>query len=176
MNRTLSRCLLCAVALTFLGDNCSGVSVENGSFRVWEGDGRLGAWDVTEGSIRKAPTWDDSDPGVEFVDTPTEIAQTVTATSTCAQVTVMGLVDESARLAVSTTTSVAIPALNWDSYTFYLNFSGIPSDSGSADGSWGSEKRSGNTIRIRKSGTGTVILARIEVKGSSGCGPSTANP
>lgn len=156
-----------AAMLTFLGDDCSGLSVENGSFRIWQSDGRLGAWDVTEGSIRKSATWDDSDPGVEFVDTPTEIAQTVAATSTCGRVTVMGNVEESARLTVSTTDSVLIPRLNWESHTFYLSFAGTPVDSSS-------DVRKGNTLKIRKSGGGKAILARIEVVGANGCGPSTA--
>lgn len=169
MKRFVLRGLVCAAMLTFLGDDCSGLSVENGSFRIWEDDGELGAWAVTEGSIRKAPTWDDSDPGVEFASTPTAIEQTVNATSTCGRVTVMGYVEQSARLTVSTTNSVVIPQLDWASHTFYLNFAGIPYDS-----STDTDGKKGNTIRIRKSGPGAVILARIEVEGSSGCGRTTA--
>lgn len=175
MKTTLSRLLLCAAMLTFLGDDCSGLAVENGSFRGWQDDGKPGAWEVTTGSIRKASTWDDSDPAVELVDTPTEIVQKVSGTATCGRVTIMGKIDASAGVTVSTTTGAKIPALDWESYTVYLNFSGTPIDSG-ATTIVGPQERAGNTLKIRKTGEGTAIIAIVTVASASGCGPSTAIP
>lgn len=60
------------VALAFAG--CDDV-VKDATFREWCGES-LCQWTLEEGRIRKAATWHERDHGVEFVATPTTIAQT----------------------------------------------------------------------------------------------------
>lgn len=155
------------IMLTFLGDDCSGIAVEDSSFQLWTSDTSLAAWDVTAGSIRKAATWSEADPGVELVDVPTEIAQRLTGSSSCARVTIMGKVEDGASLAISTSAggSFRVPALDWKEFTDYIS---LPNRY-AADAS----ESSSPTLRIRKSGQGTVILSRVEVQAGTGCGPST---
>ncbi|HVH46749.1 MAG TPA: hypothetical protein VM925_30615 [Labilithrix sp.] len=172
MKRWFKALATMAVMLTFLGDDCSGVSVEDPSFRLWTSDTSLSAWDVTAGSIRKAPTWSEADPGVEFVETPTAIAQKLTSSAACAKVVVMGKVDENADLEIlaGNLSSFKVPKLDWAEYVDYLSIPAVyDADAGSA---WYTPT-SGAVLKIRKNGPGKVILSKIDVQSGSGCGPST---
>jgi hypothetical protein len=164
MIRRLKGIAKMALMLSFLGDDCTPVALEDGSFNRWKSDSQLVAWDTTAGTIHKAPTWDDADPGVEFVETPTEISQAVQGSAACIQVTVMGFVDEDAQLEVKTSTSFQVPALNWNKYTDYLSLTESKTTTSTT---------TTPLLRIRKNGPGKVILSSVEAKSASGCGPST---
>jgi hypothetical protein len=152
--------------LTFVGEDCTGVAVEDPSFRMWKSDTELAAWDVTTGNIRKAPTWDDADPGVELVATPTEMSQHLSGTAACVQVTIMGLVEDDARLTFGTSSTVNVPSLQWSKFTGYVSMvASTDPDTG--------EVRSSPSLKIRKNGPGRVILSSIDAKSASGCGPSS---
>ncbi len=167
MKRTFKALAAMAAMLTFLGDDCSGVAVEDPTFRLWKSDTELAAWDVTTGSIRKAPTWDDADPGVEFVETPTEISQQLQNGSDCVKVTVMGYADESAGLTVKTSESFTVPQLTWESYSSYLPLTVVyDEDAGTT--------RPRAPLAIRKTGPGKVILSSITAESTTGCGPSVS--
>lgn len=158
--------------LTFLGDDCGGVQVEDPSFRLWTSDTSLAAWDVTAGRIHKAPTWSDADPGVEFLDTPTEIAQTLTGSADCARVSVMGKVEDGADLEISTgSDSFTVSALDWTTFVDYISVHRSESNYDEETGKYA--ESTPRMLRVRKKGPGKVILAKIEISAASGCGPST---
>lgn len=87
---------LSAFVATVLVAGCDDV-VRDATFREWCGE-KLCAWELEAGSIRKAPTWHKNDHGVELVDTPTVLSQSVDSSPRCLTFTTVADVEPSAQV------------------------------------------------------------------------------
>lgn len=66
--------IVMAFALSTIAADCEGNVVKDPTFRQWCGN-TLCAWTLDAGRIEKAPTWNEIDYGVSFLDMPTQISQ-----------------------------------------------------------------------------------------------------
>lgn len=141
--------------------------IQDPTFRQWCGD-TLCAWTLEAGHIRKAPTWTDKDYGVEFVDTPTRISQSVTDSPTCLKFSTIGDLDLSAELTVevdfdrdgTVDVTQAVPSAQWTEVETL-----VPAP----------KVYSGFTLTIDKKGNGRAVLAQMRVQSSTDCsGPGPA--
>jgi hypothetical protein len=178
MKRSL-RAILMAAALTFLGDDCGGGSlISDGSFESWRSDADLGAWQVTAGHIEKVPTWSDAEPGVEMKDSPTDLTQNITPTSSssCAKVEILAKKEKNATLTISAGGEpVVVPELDWKSHIDYMPVAQRPKkDAPSNVITIGSATYEQVPLVIRKTGTGRVVLVKLTVVGTSSCRPDTS--
>jgi hypothetical protein len=135
--------------------------IKDPTFHQWCGD-TLCAWTLEAGHIRKAPTWTDKDYGVEFVDTPTRISQSVSDSPKCLKFSTIGLLDPSAQLTVSidfdrdgtVDFTQPVPSAEWTQVETVVT---APKVYG------------GFTLYIEKKGTGRSLLAQMRVQSSSDC-------
>lgn len=89
-----------AFASAVLAAGCDRDLIDDATFRLWCGDS-LCAWSLDTGRVRRAPTWHKNDHGVELVDTPTRISQSLKETARCLKFTTVADVDASAQVTVS---------------------------------------------------------------------------
>lgn len=173
VNRTWAVLGTMAFMLSQLGDNCGGNYVEDSQFQLWKSETELAAWEVEQGSIRRAPTWHKDDPGVEFVATPTVMSQQITASNiSCVQVTLMGLVEPNAELEIVADGSrFSVPALDWSTYTDYVGLKDKRRYDDEDAGLFRVDP--GTRLQIAKRGPGKVILTLMEARSASGCRPGT---
>src|SRR5262245_34200600 len=95
----------------------------NTEFNLWCGDS-LCDWTTEKGKIRRVPTWDDSDSGVELASTPTVISQEANLSAldtSCAQFSLMGNIQAEAEVRLeldfssdgTVDHSQGVPSLAW---------------------------------------------------------------
>jgi hypothetical protein len=159
--------LAAAIALATLGADCDGNIVQDPTFRDWCGSS-LCAWTLDAGRIQRVPTWNADDFGVSFLDPGTEISQvtaeneapcllfkTVADIDPAAQMTVLvdfdndGIIDFQAPLG----------ATDW--HEVQAEISAPPA-------------YQGITFHVKKAGTGTAVLAEMQVLSTTGCTPAPA--
>jgi len=163
--RTALRPLLLVLALPlFMAGECEAPLVRDSSFDVWCGD-LLCAWELDQGTVAKAPTWNEHDYGVELVGPSTRISQLLpygSADVSCVHFDLLANIDA---------TATVLLELDFD-------------DDGTVDatqalstGAWTPVQYRWVTptyfqslrLSIRKSGEGHVVLARIQASKASGC-------
>src|SRR5262245_60748495 len=88
-----------ALAAAVLAAGCDEDLIDDATFRLWCGES-LCSWTLEAGHVRQAPTWHRSDHGVELVDTPTTISQTLKKSSKCLVFTTIADVEPSAQVTV----------------------------------------------------------------------------
>ncbi|HEY8074617.1 MAG TPA: hypothetical protein VIF62_10910 [Labilithrix sp.] len=159
--RLASLALFVFAGLGLGAKGCDNDILSDPTFRLWCGDS-LCDWKVEQGSVRRAPTWNEKDYGVELVDTPTAISQVVTDSPKCILFTTVADVDPSAQV------------------TLGLDFD--------ADGTIDAEQPiaatgfhstqiqvsapayySGIRFVIQKKGAGHAVLAQMRAQGASDC-------
>jgi len=170
----LSRALTTVVLLfggAMVGADCEGNIVQDPAFRDWCG-ASLCSWQTDRGQIQRVPTWDANDLGVSFLDVAggTQISQvTDEHEATCILFSSVGDIAPSAQMTVSA---------DFDS-DGTIDFTG---PLGTA--TWhrvqteitAPSSYQGITFYVTKNGTGTAVLAEMQVQSSTGCAASSAPP
>lgn len=150
------------LAAVTLGGDCDGDVVQDPTFRDWCGD-TLCAWTLVNGKIAPAPTWNQDDLGVSFVDTPTVIAQATTESqATCLLFTSVANTDPSAQMTLAVDFNSdgsfeytgALASATWQQVQTEIT---APAD------------YQGITFQIRKEGEGTAVLAEMRIQSTTGC-------
>ncbi|MGD0526962.1 MAG: hypothetical protein ABSE49_17590 [Polyangiaceae bacterium] len=157
-----SLAVVSAFGLVTLGGDCDGDIVQDPTFRDWCGDS-LCAWHLDAGVVKPVPTWNEDDLGVGFVDTPTEISQATTESSaTCVLFTSVADIDPAADMTIAVDFNSdgsfeftgPIGATQWQrvqtEITAPAAYQGI-------------------TFVLRKSGSGTAVLAEMRIQSTTGC-------
>jgi hypothetical protein len=80
-----------------MAPGCNDDVLSDPTFRMWDGD-KLISWRIDSGNVRRAPTWHEDDPGVELLDTPTQIAQASSRATDCMEFSAIADVDASAKV------------------------------------------------------------------------------
>jgi hypothetical protein len=151
-----------ALGIAALGDDCDGDIAQDPTFRDWCG-ASLCAWHLDAGSIKPAPTWNENDLGVSFVDTPTQISQVTTESqATCILFTSVADIDPTADMTLgvdfnndgTVEQTWPIGATQWENVETEITAPAV---------------YQGITFILRKAGTGTAILAEMRIQSSSGC-------
>src|SRR5580765_7181290 len=90
--------LLLAVACTQLGATDCGQALKDTGFDLWCGD-HLCDWKIERGDIKRVPTWNEGDPGVELIGLDAAIEQLSPVDSgdgDCLQFSMIANVDDTA--------------------------------------------------------------------------------
>jgi hypothetical protein len=143
-------------AATQLGNTDCGQVLRDSGFDLWCGDG-LCAWKVERGEIKKVPTWNEGDPGVELVGSDVAIEQLAPVDSgdgTCLEFKLVANVDPSADAELnvdvfgdgSVEHTERLPAASWKPLTYDLLIQG---------------PYRGIRFEIAKTGAGKAQLANI---------------
>jgi hypothetical protein len=157
MKKLLSSLLFAAVAGSQLGSTDCGQVLRDPGFDLWCGDS-LCAWKVERGDIKKVPTWNEGDPGVELVGTDVAIEQlSPVSSASCIEFDLIADVDQSADVELnidvdgdgSVEHTERIPTASWKSLSYLLAFQG---------------NYSGIRFEIAKTGNGRAVLAQVEGK------------
>lgn len=152
----MRRLVLLASLATQLGATDCGQVIRDSSFDLWCED-ELCAWKVTRGSIKKVPTWNEGDYGVELVGPDTAIQQLTPVTSsdgTCIKFHLIADVDDRAEVYLDVDVQgdgvvelqERIPTANWRPLSYNLSI--LP-------------PYDGIRFEITKRGNGTGQLANI---------------
>ncbi len=150
------------LAASALGADCQGNIVQDPAFRDWCG-ASLCSWQTDSGRIQRVPTWDANDFGVAFLDPGTQISQvTEEDQATCILFTSVGDIDPTAEMTLSVdfdndgTVDYTAPlgAVTWNKVQTEI----------SAPAAY-----HGITFYVKKSGTGTAILAEMAITSTTGC-------
>jgi hypothetical protein len=151
-----------AFAAAAVGADCEGSVIKDPTFRDWCGDS-LCAWTRDAGSIARVPTWNESDFGVSFVATGTQISQvTSESDAKCLVFTTVADIDPSADMHIlvdfdndgTTEFDAPLGATDWHKVETEIT----------APASY-----QGITFHLRKEGSGTAILAEMRVVSTTGC-------
>jgi hypothetical protein len=154
-----------AFGLVTLGGDCDGDIVQDPTFRDWCGDS-LCAWHLDAGHIQQAPTWNENDLGVSFLDPGTQISQVTTeASATCILFTSVANIDPAADMTI---------AVDFNSDGSFESKTPL----GSA--TWQKVQTEitapaayqGITFVLTKNGGGTAVLAEMRIQSSTGCSAS----
>jgi hypothetical protein len=156
--------------LATLGGDCDGDVVEDPTFRDWCGSA-LCAWHLDTGQVRPEPTWNTNDPGVGFVETPTQISQaTQESAARCLLFTSVADLDPLADVTLSVD-------FNSDGSIEYTGPLGAARWDQVQQEITAPEAYQGITFYVRKSGSGRAVLAEIRIQSTSGCtAPAVAIP
>jgi hypothetical protein len=166
--RVLSRATLlvaAAVSLAALGADCEGNVVADPTFRDWCGKG-LCAWNLDSGRIQRVPTWNPADFCVSFLDPGTEISQKTQENSAkCLLFKTVADIDPSAQMTLLVdfdndgTIDFQAPLGATDWHLVQAEISAPP-------------VYKGITFRLKKEGSGTTVLAEMQVLSTTGCTPA----
>jgi len=157
--------ILAAAAGSQLGATDCGQALRDSGFDLWCGD-TLCAWKVERGDIKRVPTWNEGDSGVELVGSDVAIEQLSPVTSsdgTCLEVDMIANVDDDADVELDVDISddgtiehsERVPTSHWKPLTYQIAIA---------------PPFSGVRFEIAKTGTGTAQLANIGAKVVDGCG------
>jgi hypothetical protein len=161
MKRAASALIL-AFGMATLGGDCEGDIVQDPTFRDWCGSS-LCAWHIDGGTIVPAPTWNQNDLGVSFLDQGTQISQVTTeASAQCITFTSVADLDPLADMTL---------AVDFDSDGSFEYSAPL------ASAQWQKVETEitapaayqGITFVLKKGGTGTAVLAELRIQSSSGC-------
>jgi len=153
--RALSTLFIAAI-FTQVGATDCGQVIRDSSFDLWCGED-LCAWKVTRGEIKRVPTWNEGDSGVELVGTEAAIQQLTPVNhgdGTCIKFHLVANVADKAEAFLdidvqgdgTVERSERIPTANWKPLSYAISIA-PPFD--------------GIRFEIRKGGTGRVALANI---------------
>lgn len=153
--RTLSFLFILAIASQLGATEC-GTVIRDSGFDLWCGD-ELCAWKVTRGSIKKVPTWNEGDSGVELVGSDVAIQQLTPVSSsdgTCIRFHLIANVKDTAEVYLDVDVEgdgtvelhERIPTANWKPLSYNIAIE-APYD--------------GIRFEITRRGTGTAALANI---------------
>ena len=163
--RVLPRAALLVVAgasLAALGGDCEGNIVQDPTFRDWCGSS-LCAWQLDSGRIQRVPTWNADDFGVSFLDQGTEISQvTQEDAATCLLFTTVADIDPSAQMTILVDFDndgvvdfqAPLGATDWHQVQAEITAPPV---------------YHGITFRLKKEGTGTAVLAEMQIQSTTGC-------
>jgi hypothetical protein len=167
----LSRATLAGVALlglALLGDDCDGDIVSDPAFRDWCG-ASLCAWKTDYGQVQRVPTWNAEDFGVSFADNVagdpngTRISQvTQEHDATCILFTSVGDIDPQADMEVGTDFDNDGTVDKW-SQLGAASWHQVQTEIAAPPDYYGI------TFYVRKSGTGTAVLAEMRIQSTTGC-------
>ncbi len=140
---------------------CDNDILSDPTFHLWCGES-LCDWKVETGSVRRAPTWNEKDYGVELASTPTAISQTVTDSPKCILFTTVADVEPSAQVTLgldfnedgTIDTQQPIAATGFHSVQIQVS---------------PPEYYSGIRFVIQKSGAGKAVLAQMRAQGTTDC-------
>lgn len=148
-----------------IGADCEGNIVSDPTFRDWCGDA-LCAWKTDFGSLQRVPTWQANDYGVAFLDAPggTQISQVTSEGSStrCILFTSVGNIDPAAQMSVSVD-------FNSDGSIEYTAPLGTARWKKVQTQISAPQRYDGITFYVKKSGTGTAILAEMAITATEGC-------
>jgi len=166
--RRVSRAALlaaAAVSLAALGADCEGNVVRDPTFRDWCGNG-LCAWQLDSGRIQRVPTWNPADFGVSFLDQGTEISQkTQEDQAKCLLFKTVADIDPSAQM------TLLVDFDNDGTIDFQAPLGATYWHRVQAEISAPPVYR-GITFRLKKEGSGTAIVAEMQVLSTTGCTPA----
>ncbi len=161
---------LAAASLAALGADCEGNVVQDPTFRDWCG-ASLCSWTLDSGAIQRVATWNPDDFGVSFTEQGTEISQ------------VTG--EDSAQCLVFSTTANIDPAADMSVLVDFDNDGTIDYQAPLGSTYWRQVQTEitappvyhGITFHIVKGGTGTAVLAEMNVVSTTGCtAPASVQP
>lgn len=155
--------LFAAVALSQMGATDCGQVLRDPGFDLWCGD-QLCAWKTERGDVKKVPTWNEGDPGVELVGDDVAIEQLSPVASTdgdCIEFDMIANVDASSQVELNidifgdgTIDHVQpIPVSSWAPLSYRLPIAGT---------------FQGIRFELTKRGSGTAVLAQIGAKEVAG--------
>jgi hypothetical protein len=164
MNMHITR-IMGFVAVTVAAGLCISACddvVKDATFRMWCGE-NLCAWTTEAGTIRRAPTWHKKDYGVELVDTPTVISQTVTDKSPrCLEFTTVADVEARAQVTIGVD-------FNADGVIDYEQPIAETGFRESRTLVTAPVRYQGIRFVIAKKGIGRAVLAQIRVQSAASC-------
>jgi hypothetical protein len=148
--------LFLIAAISQLGATDCGEVLRDSGFDLWCGD-ELCAWKVTRGAVRRVPTWNHGDPGVELVGTDVAIQQLSPVNYTdgrCIQFSLIANVSDTAEVHLDVDVEgdgvvelhERIPTSSWKPLSYNLAIA-PPYD--------------GIRFELTKRGNGTAVLANI---------------
>ena len=164
MNRSILKLVLFALAAAAIGADCDGNIVDDPTFRDWCGDS-LCSWKTESGQIQRVPTWNKDDFGVAFLDADggTEISQiTDEADAKCILFTSVGDIDPNAQMSVAVDFN-SDGSIDFTAPLGTATWRQVQSEI-SAPAAY-----KGITFYVKKSGTGTAVLAEMRITVSSAC-------
>ena len=164
MKNILYTLVLVAAAGSQLGSTDCGQVLRDPGFDLWCGDS-LCAWKVERGSIRKVPTWNQGDPGVELDGSDVAIEQLTPVTSSdagCIQFDLIANVDETAEVDLnidifgdgSVEHTERLPTARWKQLSYQLPIQGV---------------YGGIRFEIAKHGPGKAVIAQVEATALQDC-------
>ena len=170
-NRLAAAILYLAVYAGAAGHGeCSGDLLHDSGFDLWCGE-ELCSWQVEKGAVAKAPTWHESDLGVELVGEEVVISQRIDESNVpCVLFDLVGDIDLEANVVLEMDLyddgevdfSQRLPTASWENLTYLV---AMP------------ERFDGIRFRLRKSGGGRAVLAQIRAREESVCdGTPLAQP
>jgi hypothetical protein len=159
--------LVLGLGLATLGGDCDGDIAQDPTFRDWCGNS-LCAWHLDIGKVAPVPTWSDDDLGVGFQLTPTEISQVTTESSAqCLLFTSVANIDPAADVTLSVD-------FNSDGSNEYTGQLGSTQWQRVQQEITAPSAYQGITFHLRKSGSGTAVLAEMRIQSTSGCTAAAA--
>src|ERR1700689_2726105 len=128
--RAIPSIIIVAAAATQLGSTDCGQVIRDSGFDLWCGDA-LCAWTTERGAILKVPTWNEGDPGVQFVGDDGAIEQLTPVDSsdgTCIEFDLIANIDDNAEVDLNIDVngdgtveqSERLPTSNWASLTYKI--------------------------------------------------------
>lgn len=171
--RSLGGMLACVVAALF-GCGGGGLHLADPELELWCGNG-LCAWDVEQGSVRRVGTWHPDDHGAQLVGDPVVISQRahIDWDVPCLLATALIYADTGAVVYLeididddgSVDRRVSVSNSSWEPVTTSLSvpFAAPP------EGCWSCVRPL--RVRLRKTGSGTAILARADLSLCPGRSP-----
>ena len=143
--------------------------MQDPTFRDWCGDS-LCDWTLDSGRIQRVPTWNADDFGVSFLDPGTQISQvTSESQATCLLFKTVADIDPAAQMTLLVDFDndghidfqAPLGATDW--HEVQAEISAPP-------------QYTGITFHVRKEGTGTAVLAEMQVLSTTGCAPAPPIP
>jgi hypothetical protein len=170
-NRLGAALLYAAVYAVAAGHGeCSNDLLHDSGFDLWCGD-ELCSWQVEKGAVAKAPTWHESDLGVELVGDEVVMSQlTDAANAPCVLFDLVADIDLDAGVVLEMDLyddgevdySQRLPTASWENLSFLV---AMP------------ERFDGIRFRLSKTGSGRAVLAQIRARSESVCdGPRLPQP
>jgi hypothetical protein len=157
--------VVAAASLATLGADCEGNVVQDPTFRDWCGSS-LCSWTLDSGRIQRVPTWNPDDFGVAFLDTGTQISQmTQEDQATCLLFKTVADIDPAAQMTLlvdfnndgTIDFQGPLGATDWQQVQAEISAPPV---------------YNGITFHLRKEGSGTAILAEMQVLSTTGCAPA----
>lgn len=156
--------LVPVIAATQMGATDCGQVTKDPGFDLWCGD-TLCDWRLERGDVARVATWNEGDPGVQFVGDDVAISQVTPVASTdgtCIEFSMIADVALDAHVALdvdigddnTVEDTEDVPTTDWKPIKFLIRI--VP-------------PYSGVKFTIRKSGTGEAILAQLEARISDEC-------